>query len=225
MATPDKVILVAMNEVGYREKASNANLDSKTANAGANNWNKYAYYFDTKYPNFYNGKKNGFDWCDIFVDYCFVVSYGLDKALQMLCQPLQSLGAGCAFSAKYYQDKNRYYKAPAVGDQIFFLRNGQINHTGIVTKVDRSTGRVHTIEGNSDNGVAQRSYMMNDPTIAGYGRPDYTGPSGVPVDTVVMDVIYGKYGNGEARKKNLENAGFNYEAVQKAVNEFLKARR
>ena len=37
-----KVVELALNEVGYREKASNAQLDSKTANAGHNNFTKYA---------------------------------------------------------------------------------------------------------------------------------------------------------------------------------------
>ena len=52
-----KVIAVAMNEVGYLEKRTNAQLHDKTANAGTNNYTKYANDIDTKYPNFYNGKK------------------------------------------------------------------------------------------------------------------------------------------------------------------------
>lgn len=35
------VINVAKGEIGYLEKASNSNLDSKTANAGQNNYTKY----------------------------------------------------------------------------------------------------------------------------------------------------------------------------------------
>ena len=37
-----KVIKTALNEVGYAEKASNKDLDSKTANAGSGNYTKYA---------------------------------------------------------------------------------------------------------------------------------------------------------------------------------------
>ena len=33
----EKMIQVALNEVGYLEKRSNSHLDSKTANAGSNN--------------------------------------------------------------------------------------------------------------------------------------------------------------------------------------------
>lgn len=41
------------------------------------------------------------------------------------------------------------------------------------------------------------------------------------IDQVARDVIAGKYGNGNTRKKKLEAAGYNYEAVQKRVNELL----
>lgn len=40
-------------------------------------------------------------------------------------------------------------------------------------------------------------------------------------DKVVQDTINGKYGNGEARRKNLEKAGYSYEHIQNKVNESL----
>lgn len=39
---------------------------------------------------------------------------------------------------------------------------------------------------------------------------------------VAKDVIVGKYGNGDTRKRRLENAGYNYLEVQKCVNKLLK---
>lgn len=57
----DKLLNIARAEIGYLEKATNANLDSKTANAGMNDWNKYARDLDK--TNLYNGKKNGYWWC------------------------------------------------------------------------------------------------------------------------------------------------------------------
>ena len=42
------------------------------------------------------------------------------------------------------------------------------------------------------------------------------------VDEVAKEVIRGKWGNGEDRKKKLEAAGYNYTAVQQKVNELLK---
>ena len=41
------------------------------------------------------------------------------------------------------------------------------------------------------------------------------------VTEIAKEVIAGKWGNGDARKKALTKAGYNYEAVQKKVNELL----
>lgn len=42
-----------------------------------------------------------------------------------------------------------------------------------------------------------------------------------PINTLAIEVINGKWGNGEARKKALENAGYNYNTVQNEVNRLL----
>lgn len=41
------------------------------------------------------------------------------------------------------------------------------------------------------------------------------------VETIAKEVINGKWGNGEERKKKLKAAGYDYSAVQKKVNELL----
>ena len=43
------------------------------------------------------------------------------------------------------------------------------------------------------------------------------------IEEVAKQVIAGKYGNGEERKKRLAADGYDYDAVQKKVNEILKA--
>ena len=43
------------------------------------------------------------------------------------------------------------------------------------------------------------------------------------IDEIAKEVIKGNYGNGEERKKKLAAAGYDYAAVQKRVNEMLKA--
>lgn len=176
-----KVVKVALAEVGYLEKKSNSNLDSKTGNAGYKNYTKYARDFDSKYPNFYNGKKNGYAWCDIFVDWCFVKAFGVETALKLLGQPKKSCGAGCSWSALYYQKIPSFYRSPKVGDQIFFRdSSGSPCHTGLVYKVDSTY--VYTIEGNTSstagvvaNGgcVAKKKYKLTSSYIYGYGRPKY----------------------------------------------------
>ena len=174
------VIKIAKAEVGYLEKKSNSNLYDKEKNAGSNNYTKYAYEFDTKYPNFYNGKKNGYAWCDIFVDWCLVKAFGVNDALKLLGQPLKSCGAGCSWSVRYYEKIKCFYKSsPKVGDQIFFKDSkGEPCHTGLVYKVDNQ--KVYTIEGNTSsasgvvaNGgaVAMKSYSLSYNRIYGYGRP------------------------------------------------------
>ena len=176
-----KVIEIAQAEVGYLEKKTNSNLDSKTANAGYNNYTKYANDIDKNFPNFYNGKKNGYSWCDVFVDWCFVKAFGVDNALELLGQPIKSCGAGCSWSARYFKNINRFYKTAKVGDQIFFKdSSGDPCHTGLVYKVTAT--KVYTIEGNTSsasgvvaNGgaVATKSYARNYNRIYGYGRPKY----------------------------------------------------
>ena len=42
------------------------------------------------------------------------------------------------------------------------------------------------------------------------------------VTTIAKEVIAGKWGNGAERKKKLAAAGYDYNAVQKKVNELLK---
>lgn len=42
------------------------------------------------------------------------------------------------------------------------------------------------------------------------------------IDQLAREVIRGDWGNGAARKKKLTDAGYNYSAVQKRVNELLK---
>ena len=42
MKSIDKVLTIAHQEIGYVEKRSNSQLDSKTGNAGSSNYTKYA---------------------------------------------------------------------------------------------------------------------------------------------------------------------------------------
>lgn len=127
-----KVLEIALGEVGYLEKASNADLDSKTGNAGFANYTKYARDLD-KLGDFYNTPKQGYPWCEVFVDWCMVKAYGQAMALTLLCQPKKSAGAGCTQSASYYKQKGQFYTSPKVGDQVFFTWGGADGITGRAT--------------------------------------------------------------------------------------------
>ena len=174
------IIALAQNEIGYLEKASNSQLDSKTANAGYNNFTKYARDLDN-IPGFFNGSKNGYPWCTSFYCWLFVKSFGVEQARKMLYLPVNSLAAGCTYAVDYYRKNGAFYSVPKAGDQIFFKdARGNIVHTGLVEKVTATT--VYTIEGNTSTtagvvanggGVCRKAYNISYSRIVGYGRPKY----------------------------------------------------
>ena len=45
------------------------------------------------------------------------------------------------------------------------------------------------------------------------------------IEALAQEVLDGKWGSGDTRKKNLQAAGYNYDAVQKKVNELLSTTR
>ena len=173
-----RVLAVARAEIGYHEKASSSGLDDPTANAGGGNYTKYARDLD-KIPNFYNGPKQGAPWCDVFYDWVIVHAFGTILAKQLLCQPDNSCGAGCSYSAMYFRQAGRFHNnRPEPGDQIFFTYQvGEVSHTGVVESVTSST--VTTIEGNTSDSVKRKSYSLSDSAIYGYGRPDWSILDGV----------------------------------------------
>ena len=173
MSRASDIVAIALAEVGYHEKASNSALDDKTANSGSNNWTKYAR--DLAAAGYYNGNKNGYAWCDVFVDWCFFKAYGAVEGQRIQCQT-GPLGAGCVYSAQYYRQQGRFDKTPLVGDQIFFQSGGDIGHTGIVVEVTDNS--VVTVEGNASDQVRKNTYSRSSGYIAGYGHPLYSETDG-----------------------------------------------
>lgn len=166
------VVKVAKSYVGYKEKASNANLDSFSGNAGSANWTK----FNKKMHELQSSNMDfPAAWCDAFVDYCVLEASDWDvaDAKYALCGDFDDYTVR---SADLYKQAGRFDKSPKVGDQIFFENSAGINHTGIV--VDVSTTLVSTVEGNSGNAVRKHTYLKDSPKIAGYGHPRYGDGSG-----------------------------------------------
>ena len=185
--TAKQLVEIAEAEIGYHEKASNSNLDSKTANSGNKNFTKYGR--DLFNAGFFNGNKNGFDWCAQFPTWCVwkLTGENKKKTEYILCVG-GDLSAGCGFALKYYKAAGRFDKTPKVGDQIFFKYNLNdtsytADHTGIVVRVTDKI--VETIEGNSGNEVKRKAYQRNDKTIIGYGHPRYDAE---PEKTVTNEV-------------------------------------
>jgi hypothetical protein len=188
----DDVLRIAEHELGYREKGTDKDLDSKTANAGTGNWTKYARDLWEADPHFYQGPKNGYDWCALFVDWCLYMASGMDsQRAQDALYYTGPYGAGCGMSVRYYKAAGAWHTTPEPGDQIFFGTDSNVRHTGLVEKVEN--GRVYTIEGNSNNMVRRRSYPLNDSSILGYGRPAYDGnrkPETMPFTDVPKNAWY-----------------------------------
>ena len=104
----DRVIQIALAEVGYREKASNASLDDPLANAGSGNCTKYAR--DLAAAGYYNGDKSACPWCEIFTDWVFWKAFGPDGQ-RIQCQT-GDLGAACIYSMQYYQQRGDAIRIP-----------------------------------------------------------------------------------------------------------------
>ena len=168
------MIQIALGEVGYIEKATNSNLDSKTANPGTNNYTKYGKWYGM----------NGQPWCDMFVSWC------ADQAGES-----EAVGkyAYVPSHQNFFANKGKYFargaKTPQAGDIVIFKNE---SHIGIVEYV--SGGYLHTIEGNTSGGstlvangggVFRKTYPLTSSYIQGYGRPSYSGSSKITTPTKI----------------------------------------
>lgn len=161
-----KVIGIAEQEIGYLEKKSNADLDSKTGNAGSGNYTKY---WRDVYPQY-----QGQPYCACFVSWVLMVAFGLESAKKLLqhwpfvyCPTLAGKTSN---------------KVPKVGSIGLFFRSGVYAHTGIVTAVTDST--ITAIEGNTSGasgivpnggGVCKKTYQRASLSpMTKYFMPDYS---------------------------------------------------
>ena len=158
----------AYGEVGYHE--------------GANNFTKYAQ--DARITKLYGWNVQSQPWCETFVAWLFIDTFGYEDGTQMT----YGGSAACATHAQLYKNNGAWVTAPQKGDQIYFIVNGAINHTGIVADVSGAT--VTTIEGNYSDKVAVNTYYVNDTTIAGYGRPKWSVVANEPDPVDTDDAIH-----------------------------------
>lgn len=159
-------------------------------------------------------------------------------------------GAGVKEKVQYYKNAGRWFTDPSkctTGDEIFFYKSGTKEYGHVGRVVDWDDRYIYTVEGSTTydgkpHSVAKKSYPFKSTRIAGFGRPDWykyqtteepkpsepveqpveqpTKPA-VSVDELAKQVIEGKWGNGADRAKRLKDAGYDYDAVQKRVNEML----
>lgn len=162
------LIAVAKNEIGYLEKATNAQLDSKTANAGYNNYTKY---WRDVYPAY-----QGQPWCACQISWDMMTAFGLETAKKLLKHwPY----VYCPAMRDYFT----LYANPQVGDIVIFWssKKKEFVHTGLVIKVQGD--RFWTIEGNTSGasgvvanggGICQKTYYNSQLPGTKFCRPDYS---------------------------------------------------
>lgn len=104
---------------------------------------------------------------------------------------------------------------------------GWADHVGIVERADKKSGYITVIEGNYKDAVKRRTISINGRYIRGFITPKYNEPvyaeegdasKKKTVNELAHEVLTGLWGDGDARRKALEKAGYNYEDVQKQVN-------
>lgn len=204
------IINIALAEVGYLEKATNANLDDKTANAGSNNYTKY---WRDIYPAY-----QGQPWCACFVTWVFVIAFGKAMAQKLLkhypyvyCPTMADL---------FTLNAN-----PKVGDIVIFKHNGVFTHTGIVIKV--SGDQFWTVEGNTSGGstiiangggVCKKTYFNSNLPGTKFITPDYFK---------VQEIKSGGNDTTSISASSILKMGSNGSAVktlQKNLNALIKAK-
>jgi hypothetical protein len=148
-------------------------------------------------------------WCQNFVDWCFVKAFGLDGAKKLIHTFTNYTPSG----SNAFKKRDRYIRRgagkPKRGDVIYFwsTSKGRIGHVGIVTKVSGST--VYTIEGNTSGastlvtnggGVRRKSYSLSSSYVDGYGSVDYSVITGevdeAPAPLKLGDRLLKNYSEG-----------------------------
>ena len=112
---------------------------------------------DGSYLQFTEGREEA--WCADFVTYVVKEAMGEDTPEGFGSPSVATLRAWGENNGKYQDISNWQNIKP--GDVMIQERNGA-SHTGIITSVDPD-GTIHTIEGNTSDMVAERTYNPNDP--------------------------------------------------------------
>lgn len=111
-----------------------------------------------------------------------------------------------------------------VGDNV-----GEPDHVGTVIEVHKDAGYMVVEEGNYRKAVRRRTISINGKFIRGFITPKYENSvvvypglsAGKDVKTIAHEVITGIWESGDMRKNLLARYGYDYQKVQKAVNEIL----
>lgn len=180
-------------------------------------------------------------WCEAFVSAMAYVAGCTDVVpCEMSCWSVANMAQKGLNGSKWISYKNGNKDNVMIGDLVLFDWDGghsEYDHVGIVTSV--STSGFTTVEGNTqgtgsgDNylgKVGTRSVNWSNNVVTGFVHCNFaTAGSTTPkelteedVKKIAQEVINGKWGNGEDRKKRLTDAGYNYAVIQAMVNAMVK---
>jgi len=195
----NKIIEIAVAEIGYKEGAGNSN----------------------KYSKELYGKSQ--EWCNDFICWCARKAGISEDVIPAFSYVPYT--ANWYDERKLYKNskaKGENY-TPQKGDIILFdyNRNTTSDHIGLVEKIEN--GKVYSIEGNKDNMVKRCEYNLDSADIRAYCIPNYPITKVLKsVEEIAKEVLDGKWNVYPKRKELLENAGYNYNEVQTKVNELLR---
>ena len=190
--TAEELVAVARQEVGYLEKASNAMLDEKTANAGMSNYTKYGEWYG----------QNGLYWCQQFISWCAYMACKIHKEkaftgwvefdsrwmyeINGVVQKNRWLhidgswyvvdGAGYSISGWFKQNEDWYYLNPADGTMLagqwidvenesYYLTKSGVMARNVYVKNDSK----HIYHWVDEDGRYQKDYDTETPDLKTYG--------------------------------------------------------
>ena len=146
------VIAIARTQLGYRPDQTAFVLDG------------YGRHFYTRYGEWYGAPYA--EWCVMFISFCL---YYANVPASVIPK-----NSGCVPLMDYFKQSGAYHEAssgyvPGKADIIFmdYAGKGVPTHAGIVTSA--SDDSVCTVEGNTSQGVAEKTYTVGDPQVMGYG--------------------------------------------------------
>lgn len=171
MGSVSGLIKRAEAEIGYIEKASASDLDSKTGNKGTANYTKYSRDIN----NLGLMGCQAQPWCATFQFWLDVKEFGLDLALDLWHMTKETYVGYNVFETRDCFPENQRVDKPEIGCLVVFTQS----HMGRVVSISGNT--FETIEGNTSpaaydrNGgqVARKTYKVSDNKIDCFLLLDY----------------------------------------------------
>ncbi len=154
----EAVVAVALSQLDYLESTRNFIVNDAGAMKG---YSRYGAWYGSAYG----------DWCAMFVSFCLHYAgvpsevFPYEASCPRWVQALRE--------KELLREPGQYIPAP--GDLVFFdyEGDGEADHVGLVREIDldEQTPKLVTIEGNSGERVAERTYVLDDDvTIMCYGE-------------------------------------------------------